>query len=161
LDEYQRISPAQVTLAPSGGEGGRSMGAMRWAQSANYGVAPNPAMPRTWPGENAGPYDMEINWNMWENHGKNMGKHGNIMGKIMAKTWENMGISWEKSWQKHGKTWEYHGKNHGKNMGKHGNIMGKIMAKTWEKWEITPSSSSQTIVTTMVWGLRYGCHGSH
>lgn len=36
-----------VTLAPSGGEGGRSMGAMRWAQSANYGVAPNPAMPRT------------------------------------------------------------------------------------------------------------------
>jgi hypothetical protein len=116
LDEYQRISPAQVTLAPSGGEGGRSMGAMRWAQSANYGVAPNPAMPRTWPGENAGPYDMEIKWNMWENHGKNMGKHGNIMGKIMA--------------------------------------------KTWEKWEITPSSSSQTIVTAMVWGLRYRSDGS-
>lgn len=36
-----------VTLAASGGEGGRSMGAMRWAQTANYGVAPNPAMPRT------------------------------------------------------------------------------------------------------------------
>ena len=37
----------KVTLAASGGEGGRSMGAMRWAQTANYGVAPNPAMPRT------------------------------------------------------------------------------------------------------------------
>ncbi|CAK9076056.1 Sialate O-acetylesterase (H-Lse) (Sialic acid-specific 9-O-acetylesterase) [Durusdinium trenchii] len=36
-----------VTLAPSGGEGGNSMGAMRWAQTANYGVAPNPAMPKT------------------------------------------------------------------------------------------------------------------
>ncbi|CAJ1423797.1 unnamed protein product [Effrenium voratum] len=34
-----------VTLAPSGSEGGNSMGAMRWAQTANFGVAPNPAMP--------------------------------------------------------------------------------------------------------------------
>ncbi|CAE7681972.1 SIAE, partial [Symbiodinium sp. CCMP2456] len=36
-----------VTLAASGSEGGNSMGAMRWAQTANYGVAPNPAMPNT------------------------------------------------------------------------------------------------------------------
>ena len=54
-----RIGAHQVTLAPSGGEGGRSMGAMRWAQTANYGVAPNPAMPRTWRGENAGLCDMD------------------------------------------------------------------------------------------------------
>ena len=41
------LAGAEVTLAPSGGEGGNSMGAMRWAQTANYGVAPNPAMPKT------------------------------------------------------------------------------------------------------------------
>ena len=104
LDEDQRISPAQVTLAPSGGEGGRSMGAMRWAQSANYGVAPNPAMPRTWPGEVTGtglgkwPYGMEITWNMWKNHGKNRGKQG----KIMAKSWEKHGNIMAKSWEKMG-----------------------------------------------------------
>ena len=46
----------KVTLAASGGEGGRSMGAMRWAQTANYGVAPNPAMPRTSPGSLARSY---------------------------------------------------------------------------------------------------------
>eukprot|EP00038_Savillea_parva_P025920 m.50173 g.50173 ORF g.50173 m.50173 type:complete len:698 (-) comp7211_c0_seq2:133-2226(-) len=34
-----------VTLAPSGGEGGQSMGAMRWAQTASHGVAPNPDLP--------------------------------------------------------------------------------------------------------------------
>ena len=44
------LAGAEVTLAPSGGEGGNSMGAMRWAQTANYGVAPNPAMPKTWLG---------------------------------------------------------------------------------------------------------------
>lgn len=36
-----------VTLASSGSEGGPNMGAMRWAQTANYGVLPNPAMPNT------------------------------------------------------------------------------------------------------------------
>ncbi len=36
-----------VTLAPSGGEGGSDIGTMRWAQTASYGVAPNPALPRT------------------------------------------------------------------------------------------------------------------
>jgi hypothetical protein len=34
-----------VTLAPSGTEGGASIGAMRLAQTASYGVAPNPALP--------------------------------------------------------------------------------------------------------------------
>ena len=33
-----------VTLAPSGGEGGASIGTMRWAQTAGYGTMPNPAM---------------------------------------------------------------------------------------------------------------------
>ena len=46
---------SKVTLAASGGEGGRSMGAMRWAQTANYGVAPNPAMPRTSLGHDEAP----------------------------------------------------------------------------------------------------------
>jgi len=36
-----------VTLAPSGGEGGASIGTMRWAQTAGYGTMPNPAMPNT------------------------------------------------------------------------------------------------------------------
>lgn len=35
-----------VTLAAGGSEGnGRNMAGMRWSQSANYGTAPNPAMP--------------------------------------------------------------------------------------------------------------------
>ena len=34
-----------VTLAPSGSEGGKSIGTMRWAQTAGYGVTPNPALP--------------------------------------------------------------------------------------------------------------------
>ena len=34
-----------VTLAPSGTEGGADIGTMRWAQTANYGYAPNPALP--------------------------------------------------------------------------------------------------------------------
>lgn len=33
-----------VTLAPSGSEGGSDIGTMRWAQTAGYGVLPNPAM---------------------------------------------------------------------------------------------------------------------
>ena len=36
-----------VTLAPSGGEGGFDMSAMRWAQTANYGTMPNKALPNT------------------------------------------------------------------------------------------------------------------
>ena len=36
-----------VTLAPSGSEGGNDIGTMRWAQTAGYGVVPNPAMPNT------------------------------------------------------------------------------------------------------------------
>jgi len=34
-----------VTLAPSGTEGGSDIGTMRWAQTAGYGMAPNPALP--------------------------------------------------------------------------------------------------------------------
>ena len=34
-----------VTLAPSGTEGGASIGTMRWAQTAGYGVTPNAALP--------------------------------------------------------------------------------------------------------------------
>jgi hypothetical protein len=34
-----------VTLAPSGTEGGASIGDMRWAQTASYGVTPNSALP--------------------------------------------------------------------------------------------------------------------
>lgn len=36
-----------VTLAPSGGEGGADLPSMRWAQTASYGVLPNPVMPHT------------------------------------------------------------------------------------------------------------------
>jgi len=36
-----------ATIANSGTEGGKSIGAMHWAQTANYGVLPNPAMPNT------------------------------------------------------------------------------------------------------------------
>jgi hypothetical protein len=36
-----------VTLAPSVGEGGADLPSMRWAQTASYGVLPNPAMPNT------------------------------------------------------------------------------------------------------------------
>jgi hypothetical protein len=34
-----------VTLAPSGTEGGSDIGTMRWAQTASFGRAPNPALP--------------------------------------------------------------------------------------------------------------------
>ena len=36
-----------VTLAAGGDEGGNDIGGMRWSQTANYGVLPNPAMPNT------------------------------------------------------------------------------------------------------------------
>lgn len=36
-----------VTLASSGTEGGPNLGAMRLAQTAGYGVLPNPLMPNT------------------------------------------------------------------------------------------------------------------
>lgn len=104
LDEDQRISPAQVTLAPSGGEGGRSMGAMRWAQSANYGVAPNPAMPRTWRGEVC---DRDGTWKM----GLTIWKLNGTCGKIMAKTGENRGNSWQKHGKSMAKSWEKMGNN--------------------------------------------------
>ena len=40
-----------ATIANSGTEGGNSVGAMHWAQTANYGVLPNPAMPNTFLGQ--------------------------------------------------------------------------------------------------------------
>lgn len=36
-----------VTLAKGGSEGGHDIGGMRWSQTANYGVLPNPEMPNT------------------------------------------------------------------------------------------------------------------
>eukprot|EP01051_Picozoa_sp_SAG22_P002736 SAG22_NODE_125_length_18883_cov_12.351629_7_plen_65_part_00 len=36
-----------VTLAASGGEGGADIASMRLAQTASYGVLPNPLMPNT------------------------------------------------------------------------------------------------------------------
>merc|ERR1711918_340430 len=36
-----------VTLASGGSEGGSDIGGMRWSQTANYGVLPNPVMPNT------------------------------------------------------------------------------------------------------------------
>jgi hypothetical protein len=36
-----------VTLASSGSEGGHNLGSMRLAQTAGYGVLPNPLMPNT------------------------------------------------------------------------------------------------------------------
>jgi len=34
-----------ITLASGGSEGGSDIGGMRWSQTANFGVNPNPAMP--------------------------------------------------------------------------------------------------------------------
>eukprot|EP00756_Hemistasia_phaeocysticola_P019183 Hpha_TRINITY_DN15643_c1_g9::TRINITY_DN15643_c1_g9_i1::g.101267::m.101267/K05970/SIAE; sialate O-acetylesterase len=48
-----------VTLASSGSEGGPHMGAMRWAQTANYGVLPNAAMPNTFLAQ---AYDLDDEW---------------------------------------------------------------------------------------------------
>lgn len=48
-----------VVLPGSGGEGGPNMGAMRWAQTANYGVLPNEAMPNTFLAQ---AYDLDDPW---------------------------------------------------------------------------------------------------
>eukprot|EP00051_Salpingoeca_urceolata_P012456 m.154374 g.154374 ORF g.154374 m.154374 type:complete len:759 (-) comp17497_c1_seq1:23-2299(-) len=48
-----------VTLASSGSEGGPNMGAMRYAQTANYGILPNAAMPNTFLAQ---AYDLQDIW---------------------------------------------------------------------------------------------------
>ena len=49
-----------VTIAPSGAEGaGNHLSAFRWAQTANYGVLPNPAMPNTFVAQ---AYDLDDPW---------------------------------------------------------------------------------------------------
>ena len=49
-----------VTIAPSGAEGaGNHLSAFRWAQTANFGVLPNPAMPRTFVAQ---AYDLNDPW---------------------------------------------------------------------------------------------------
>ena len=48
-----------VSLASGGSEGGADIGGMRWSQTANYGVAPNPAMPNTFL---AHAYDLGDPW---------------------------------------------------------------------------------------------------
>ena len=48
-----------VTLASSGSEGGPNMGAMRMAQTASYGILPNPDMPNTFLAQ---AYDLDDEW---------------------------------------------------------------------------------------------------
>lgn len=48
-----------VTLASSGSAGGTNMGAMRHAQTANYGVVPNAALPNTFLAQ---AYDLDDEW---------------------------------------------------------------------------------------------------
>eukprot|EP00038_Savillea_parva_P019741 m.28625 g.28625 ORF g.28625 m.28625 type:complete len:802 (+) comp4534_c0_seq1:76-2481(+) len=48
-----------ITLASSGSEGGSNMGAMRLAQTAGYGVTPNPGLPNTF---SAQAYDLDDPW---------------------------------------------------------------------------------------------------
>jgi len=49
-----------VTIAPSGSEGaGHHLSAFRWSQTANYGVMPNPALPRTFLAQ---AYDLNDPW---------------------------------------------------------------------------------------------------
>ena len=49
-----------VTIAPSGSEGAADhLSAFRWAQTANFGVLPNPAMPRTFVAQ---AYDLNDPW---------------------------------------------------------------------------------------------------
>ena len=49
-----------VTIAPSGSEGNdNKLSAFRWAQTASYGVLPNPAMPRTYVAQ---AYDLNDPW---------------------------------------------------------------------------------------------------
>ena len=48
-----------VTLASSGSEGGPHMGAMRWAQTASFGILPNADMPNTFLAQ---AYDLDDEW---------------------------------------------------------------------------------------------------
>mmetsp|Transcript_21094 Transcript_21094/g.32442 ORF Transcript_21094/g.32442 Transcript_21094/m.32442 type:complete len:669 (-) Transcript_21094:939-2945(-) len=48
-----------VTLASSGSEGGANMGAMRHAQTANFGILPNQALPNTFLAQ---AYDLDDEW---------------------------------------------------------------------------------------------------
>lgn len=48
-----------VTLASSGSEGGPNMGAMRWSQTGNYGVLPNPLIPNSFLAQ---AYDLDDPW---------------------------------------------------------------------------------------------------
>ena len=61
LPPHAPLAPFGVaTLAPGGGYwGGRDYGGMRWAQTANHGVTPNPAMPATF---SAQAYDLADPW---------------------------------------------------------------------------------------------------
>lgn len=55
-----------VTIAPSGSEGaGQHLSAFRWAQTANFGVLPNTAMPRTFVAQ---AYDLNDPWAGISNH---------------------------------------------------------------------------------------------
>ena len=48
-----------VTLAAGGSEGGSDIAGMRWSQTANHGVLPNPAMPNTFLAQ---AYDLGDPW---------------------------------------------------------------------------------------------------
>lgn len=48
-----------VALPTSGSEGGPNMGAMRWAQTANYGTLPTPDLPNTFLAQT---YDLDDEW---------------------------------------------------------------------------------------------------
>ena len=55
-----------VTIAPSGSEGGgEHLSAFRWAQTANYGVLPNSAMPNTFLAQ---AYDLNDPWASFGSH---------------------------------------------------------------------------------------------
>ena len=55
-----------VTIAPSGSEGaGQHLSAFRWSQTANFGVLPNTAMPRTFVAQ---AYDLNDPWGGISNH---------------------------------------------------------------------------------------------
>jgi hypothetical protein len=55
-----------VTIATSeGGEGAHHLAAFRWAQTANYGVLPNPAMPNTFVAQ---AYDLNDPWAWYSSH---------------------------------------------------------------------------------------------
>lgn len=56
-----------VTLPSTGGEGGASIGTMRWAQTGSYGTAPNPAMPNVFVAQG---YDLGDPWSNDTCYGK-------------------------------------------------------------------------------------------